>query len=145
MAQLHDLTKNQTLVLNALTRVEGPASAYTLLDQLREHGFRAPLQVYRALEKLIDMGLVHRLECLNSFVACAHPHEHAHGHKHGIIAFAICENCGQVDEFSDATVDNRLNDPPPVKWSAVMIRKRRIENGQQATEAGRDCLEVAAG
>jgi len=36
-------------------------------------------------------------------------------------------------------------DPPPVKWSAVMIRKRRIENGQQATEAGRDCLEVAAG
>jgi len=38
-----------------------------------------------------------------------------------------------------------LGDPPPVKWSAVMIRKRRIENGQQATEAGRDCLEVAAG
>ncbi|MFC0245477.1 Fur family transcriptional regulator [Falsochrobactrum ovis] len=108
MAQLHDLTKNQTLVLNALTRVEGPASAYTLLDQLREHGFRAPLQVYRALEKLIDMGLVHRLECLNSFVACAHPQEHAHGHKHGIIAFAICENCGQVDEFSDATVEKRL-------------------------------------
>lgn len=26
-----------------------------------------------------------------------------------------------------------------------MIRKRRIENGKQATEAGRDCLEVAAG
>jgi len=39
----------------------------------------------------------------------------------------------------------RAADPPPVKWSAVMIRKRRIENGQQATEAGRDCLEVAAG
>src|SRR5690606_24068088 len=39
----------------------------------------------------------------------------------------------------------RSIDPPPVKWSAVMIRKRRIENGQQATEAGRDCLEVAAG
>ena len=40
---------------------------------------------------------------------------------------------------------HRPGDPPPVKWSAVMIRKRRIENGQQATEAGRDCLEVAAG
>lgn len=35
--------------------------------------------------------------------------------------------------------------PPPVKWSAVMIRKRRIENGKQASEAERDCLEVAAG
>ena len=36
-------------------------------------------------------------------------------------------------------------DPPPMKWSAVMIRKRRIESGEQATEGGRDCLEVAAG
>lgn len=108
MAQLHDLTKNQTLVLNALTRLEGPASAYSLLDQLREQGFRAPLQVYRALDKLMEMGLVHRLECLNSFVACAHPHEHAHGHKHGLVAFAICESCGQVEEFSDAKVEERL-------------------------------------
>lgn len=108
MAPLPDLTKNQTLVLDALMRVEGPASAYLLLDRLREHGFRAPLQVYRALEKLIEYGLVHRLESLNSFVACAHPHEHAHGHTHGLVAFAICENCGQVDEFSDATVEKRL-------------------------------------
>lgn len=104
MAHAHDLTKNQRLVLNALTRTEGPASAYSLLDQLRGEGFRAPLQVYRALEKLIEYGLVHRLESLNSFVACAHPHDH----KHGLVAFAICENCGQVEEFSDATVEKRL-------------------------------------
>lgn len=104
MAQTQDLTKNQTLVLNALTRSEGPASAYTLLDTLHADGFRAPLQVYRALEKLIEYGLVHRLESLNSFVACAHPHDH----KHGLVAFAICESCGQVDEFSDATVEKRL-------------------------------------
>jgi len=104
MAHIHDLTKNQTLVLNALMKTEGPTSAYSLLDQLRGDGFRAPLQVYRALEKLIELGLVHRLESLNSFVACAHPHDH----KHGLVAFAICDNCGQVDEFSDATVEKRL-------------------------------------
>lgn len=103
-----DLTRNQTLVLDALTSADGPLSAYTILDRLRDDGFRAPLQVYRALEKLIEYGLVHRLESLNSFVACAHPHEHAHGHGHGLVAFAICENCGQVDEFSDATVEKRL-------------------------------------
>lgn len=112
MVQTHELTKNQTLVLNALTSTEGPASAYSLLDQLRGDGFRAPLQVYRALEKLIEYGLVHRLESLNSFVACAHtrenPHGHPHGHRHGLVAFAICDNCGQVDEFSDATVEKRL-------------------------------------
>lgn len=104
MVQPHKLTKNQSLVLDALTTTDGPASAYTLLDQLRANGFRAPLQVYRALEKLIEYGLVHRLESLSSFVACAHPHDH----KHGLVAFAICENCSRVDEFSDAVVEKRL-------------------------------------
>lgn len=108
MVQTHELTKNQALVLSALTSAEGPASAYSLLDQLRAAGFRAPLQVYRALDKLIEYGLVHRLESLNSFVACAHTHEHPHGHRHGLVAFAICDTCGQVDEFSDATVEKRL-------------------------------------
>lgn len=101
-----DLTKNQTLVLNALSRAGGPLSAYTILDQLRGEGFRAPLQVYRALEKLLERGLVHRLESLNAFVACAHDHDHAHG----LTAFAICEKCGQVSEFSDEVVEERLKD-----------------------------------
>jgi Fur family zinc uptake transcriptional regulator len=98
------LTRNQTLVLNALARTEAPLSAYTLLDQLREEGLRAPLQVYRALDKLVEYGLVHRLESLNSFVACAHSHHHGHG----MAAFAICEKCGQVEEFSDEAVEERL-------------------------------------
>jgi Fur family zinc uptake transcriptional regulator len=68
-----DLTKNQSLVMGALTNSDGPLSAYTILDQLRDHGFRAPLQVYRALDKLVEFGLVHRLESLNAFVACRHP------------------------------------------------------------------------
>ena len=104
MAATRELTRNQTLVLGALSKTDGPLSAYTLLDQLREDGFRAPLQVYRALEKLIEFGLVHRLESLNSFVACAHPRDHVHG----LIAFAICDSCGQVDEFSDAVVEKQL-------------------------------------
>lgn len=101
-----DLTKNQEMVLGALSAADGPLSAYTILDRLRDNGFRAPLQVYRALDKLLDYGLVHRLESINSFVACAHPACHGHG----MIAFAICETCGQVAEFSDATVQGRLTD-----------------------------------
>jgi Fur family zinc uptake transcriptional regulator len=99
-----ELTKNQTLVLKVLAATDGPLSAYSLLDALRDDGFRAPLQVYRALDKLMEFGLVHRLESINSFVACAHPHDHAHG----LIAFAICGECGQVDEFSDDMVEERL-------------------------------------
>jgi Fur family zinc uptake transcriptional regulator len=99
-----DLTRNQSLVLGALSKADGPLSAYTILDRLRDDGFRAPLQVYRALDKLLGAGLVHRLESLNAFVACAHPH----CHRHGMIAFAICNECGQVDEFSDEVVSQRL-------------------------------------
>ena len=92
-----DLTKNQTLVMGALTRSKGPLSAYTILDQLRDNGFRAPLQVYRALDKLVEFGLVHRLESLNAFVACRHPG--CDGDD--TIAFMICEKCGQVNEITD--------------------------------------------
>ncbi len=99
------LTKNQSLVYGALSHATGPLSAYTILDQLREHGFRAPLQVYRALDKLIDLGLIHRLESLNSFVACRHPDC---VHRESIV-FAICELCGTVAEMADDTVDTQLH------------------------------------
>jgi len=90
------LTKNQSLVFGTLNRADGPLTAYAILDELRAEGFRAPLQVYRALERLQDYGLVHRLESLNAFVACSHPN----CAKHESAAFAICEICGQVTEFS---------------------------------------------
>ncbi len=101
-----DLTRNQDLVLQALNRADQPLSAYDILDRLREDGLRAPLQVYRALEKLIEQGLAHRLESLNAFVCCSD----AGGHVQcrGSTAFAICGKCGRVDEFTDAAVDERL-------------------------------------
>lgn len=105
MAAREMLTKNQACVLEKLEAASGPLSAYTLLDQLREQGFRAPLQVYRALDTLVKSGLVHRLESLNSFVACAEPHDHSHR----MTAFAICDLCGQVAEFSDHDVGDQLD------------------------------------
>lgn len=100
------LTRNQGLVFSALSNADGPLTAYAILDELRAEGFKAPLQVYRALEKLIEIGLVHRLESLNAFVACRHP-SCAH---HETAAFAICEACGHVSEFSPDEAMQRLRD-----------------------------------
>lgn len=118
-----DLTKNQSLVFGALSRAEGPLSAYTILDQLRDDGFRAPLQVYRALDKLVETGMVHRLESLNAFVACSHPG----CDSHQTIAFAICETCGKVTEISDEALETRLrqlarDDSFTVKKAVVELR-----------------------
>ncbi len=99
-----DLTRNQELVLGALAHASGPLSAYAILDEVRPDGIKAPLQVYRALDKLVERGLAHRLESLNAFVACAN----AQCHRQGRIAFAICEKCGKVAEFTDETVQDRL-------------------------------------
>jgi Fur family zinc uptake transcriptional regulator len=52
----------------------------------------------------VERGLAHRLESLNAFVACADEH----CHRKGLIAFAICENCGKVDEFADEVIEERL-------------------------------------
>lgn len=107
-ASLPELTKNQSLVFGTLSAAEGPLSAYDILDRLRDKGFRAPLQVYRALDKLLEFGLVHRLESLNAFIACAHPDCGAHD----TMAFAICESCGHVAEFSDDAITEQLD-----KWA----------------------------
>ena len=105
-----DLTRNQELVLGTLNHAPAPLSAYDILDLLRSEGLRAPLQIYRALDKLVERGLAHRLESLNAFVACADEH----CHRKGLIAFAICEGCGKVDEFADAVIEERLG-----AWAAT--------------------------
>jgi len=119
------LTRNQQLVLTELNDAETPLSAYTLLDNLRTQGLRAPLQIYRALEKLMIAGLVHRLESLNSFVAC----QHAHCHHHKTIAFTICDDCDRVSELSDDELSKMIgtiasNNEFRLEHSVVELRGR---------------------
>lgn len=93
---------NHELVFAALQKNEKPLTAYELLDRLRPKGISAPPTVYRALDRLIEDGLAHRLESLNAFVACAHPH-------HGASAmFTICNKCGTAEEFSDSSLNKRI-------------------------------------
>ena len=102
---LPNLTKNQSLVMAALLGANEPLSAYTILDQLRSKGLRAPLQVYRALDKLVEFGMVHRLESMNAFVACRHPD----GESETMVAFTICESCGEVTEIANDGFDSELH------------------------------------
>src|SRR5688572_5656109 len=87
-------------VLRALKASDQPLSAYDILDRVRSSGIRAPMQVYRSLDRLSSFGFIHRIEALNAFVACS---EDAHGHKPG---FVICRDCGMVKEFEDGRLDD---------------------------------------
>ncbi|MBY5746871.1 hypothetical protein HFO28_25295 [Rhizobium leguminosarum] len=57
-------------MFSVLQSSEQPLSAYTILDRLRHEGSRAPLHIYRPLDKLMEAGRIHRLESMNGFVVC---------------------------------------------------------------------------
>ena len=97
------LTKNQELVFDALAKAGQPLGAYMLLDVLRVHGFKAPLQVYRALDQLLELGLVHRLESLNAWTVCCG------SHSQDTPVFAICNDCGIVTEHFDQQLSLGIN------------------------------------
>ena len=46
---------------------QGPLKAYELLNLLKHDGIKAPMTVYRALDKLQAKGLVLKLEAENAF------------------------------------------------------------------------------
>jgi Fur family zinc uptake transcriptional regulator len=87
------LTPLRKKVLTLLLESEGPAKAYDLLGQLGEDGAAKPPSVYRSLDFLLEMGLAHRIESLNAFVACGH---WKHGHA---AVFLICDKCGAAGEL----------------------------------------------
>ena len=89
------LTKNQEIVLNLLEKSNEPLKAYSILFNLSEHGVKAPLQVYRALDKLMKIGKVHKIESKNAFVACINSNCTANSNA----AFTICEECDVVSEI----------------------------------------------
>ena len=105
------LTPLRRDVLRLVLEAEAPIGAYALLDQLRASRAKAaPPTVYRALDFLLEQGLIHRLERLNAFMGCVealegHDHDHAHDHPH---QFLICRGCGATREISDHGVANAI-------------------------------------
>lgn len=99
------VSRNNQLVLDALTGAAAPLTAYELLDQLRNEGLRAPPQIYRALKRLSDDGLVHKLESANAYIACAHASccggEQC---KSSHTVFFLCDSCGGVEEVNGRVI-----------------------------------------
>jgi Fur family zinc uptake transcriptional regulator len=105
MAALQNtLTPHCQKVLATLERSAVPLTAYALLDKLRKHGFKAPPTIYRALESLVERGLVHRIESLGAFVAC---HHHENGGLHS--QFLVCRDCGSVEEVHDQKLTKKIH------------------------------------
>jgi Fur family zinc uptake transcriptional regulator len=99
------LTPIRRQVLEALVAHHRPVGAYEIIDRLADGGRRpAPITVYRALDFLLENGLVHRIESRNAFIACINNHQASE-----MVVFLICERCGAVGEAPAAGVAKSLS------------------------------------
>ncbi|MEM7406744.1 MAG: Fur family transcriptional regulator [Pseudomonadota bacterium] len=94
-----NLTPLRQRVLQIVWSGHRPLGAYDILAALNTDGKRAaPPTVYRALEFLLEHGLVHRLASLNAYAGCTNP---GHG---GQGQFLLCTQCGHAAELVDGEV-----------------------------------------
>ncbi len=103
-AQGARLTPIRRQVLGALLSGHTPLGAYDIIERLGREGTRpAPITVYRALDFLLEHGLVHRIASRNAFIACIHNHG-----ANDSVVFLICERCGAVGEAPSAPLQHAL-------------------------------------
>ena len=99
-----NLSKNQQIVFDLIEKSREPVKAYSILNIVQKKGIKAPPQVYRALEKLIKVGKIHKVESKNAFVAC----KNDNCTISNATAFSICDNCEMVTEISNPKLSKYL-------------------------------------
>ena len=102
--KLENLSKNQQIVLNIIEKAKGPVKAYSILNNVQKKGINAPLQVYRALDKLIRIGKIHKVESRNAFIAC----KNTNCEVSNATAFSICQACEKVTEIVNSKLSKYL-------------------------------------
>ena len=105
MQKQETLTKNQKIVLDIIEKSSQPLKAYSILFDVKKKGINAPLQVYRALDKLVEIGKIHKIESRNAFIAC----KNSKCQITKATAFSICESCEDVTEVSNLKLSKYLN------------------------------------
>ena len=105
MTQTQILSKNQQIVLDIIEKAKEPLKAYSILFNVQKKGIKAPLQVYRALDKLVEIGKIHKIESRNAFIAC----QNSSCQVSKATAFSICESCENVSEISNSKLSKYLS------------------------------------
>jgi Fur family zinc uptake transcriptional regulator len=104
MQKQHNLSKNQQIILDLIVKSSEPLKAYSILFNVKKKGIKAPLQVYRALDKLVEIGKIHKIESRNAFIAC----QNSSCQISKATAFSICESCENVSEISNSKLSKYL-------------------------------------
>ena len=91
-------------VLELVWSQHKPIGAYELLELLQKDGRAAPPTVYRALDFLQQLGLVHRLASPHAYVGCTVP-----GAPHAG-PFLLCEACHSLAEMDVPSITTAIEE-----------------------------------
>jgi Fur family zinc uptake transcriptional regulator len=95
-------------VFEEIASTTASVGAYEVLDRLAKKGTRlAPISVYRALDALLEAGVVHRLESKNAYFACGRLHQPRTGRRP---MFLSCEKCGTVQEVDGDDIFHAIDE-----------------------------------
>ena len=91
-------------VLRKVWESHKSVKAYDLINNMgsKNEPVKPPI-VYRVLDFLLNIGLIHRIDSLNAFVGCQHPFEHENCY------LLICENCAVVEESCSDKFTSEIN------------------------------------
>ena len=119
MQKEYILSKNQKIIFDLIDKSAEPMKAYAILFNVQKKGIKAPLQVYRALDKLVELGKIHKIESINSFIICNNSNCASN------TAFTICERCGKVKEIKNKYLTDGVSDL--VKDNQLEITRYNLE------------------
>jgi Fur family zinc uptake transcriptional regulator len=119
-------------VFEALAASGAPLGAYDLVEQLGRERRISPISVYRALEFLMEAGLIHRIAVRNTYLPCAH--EHGAGET---TVFLVCTICGNVDELASSSVARDL------AGTAAQVGFRPVSRAVELEGECQSCREVS--
>lgn len=99
-------TKLRQDVFQEIAATYTSIGAYDILARLAEKGIRlAPISVYRAIDALLEAGVIHRLESKNAYFACRRM-DHATGRRP---IFLSCEKCNAVQEVDSEGIFDTID------------------------------------
>jgi Fur family transcriptional regulator, zinc uptake regulator len=116
------LTQIRRRVLELVWSSHRPIGAYSLLEILKEERENAaPPTIYRALDFLLEQGLIHRIESQNAFIGCPNPDPND---RHNGM-FLICTDCGNAVELEESKIERLLRES--ASSQGFVIKSRTVE------------------
>ncbi len=92
-------TQLREQVFRSIAASHKAVGAYDIIEIVAQNGKRiAPISMYRILDALSEIGLIHRLESQNSYFAC-HSGHNVDANDCRSQVFIICKTCNTVIEI----------------------------------------------